>query len=184
MVKMIVRPSSFRRSFRPSSREDTVAAPLARSASVRTSRSATVASKPLVGSSRISTLGSVSISTATATRLRSPPETPRPKNANAPPTGTSRALCKPSASTIASAASCFLILLFFELGKVSSSGSLSAAAYRTVSWTVKDGNMQSSWVTNPTLRASDLSEPNERYPFGDGVSDESDESADAVRFVF
>ena len=185
MVKMIVRPSSFRRSFRPSSREDTVAAPLARSASVRTSVSATVASKPLVGSSRISTLGSVSISTATATRLRSPPETPRPKNANAPPTGTSRARLKPSASTIASAASSFLFLLFFELGSpVSSSGSLSAAAYRTVSWTVKDGNMQSSWVTNPTLRASDLSEPNERYPFGDGVSDESDESADAVGFVF
>ena len=42
----------------------------------------------------------------------------------------------------------------------SSSGRRSAAAYRTVSATVRDGNKQSSCVTNPTRRESDLSEPN------------------------
>ena len=135
-----------------------------------------MASKPLVGSSRISTLGSVSISTATATRLRSPPDTPRPKNAKAPPTGTSRARDKPNASTTAFAASSFFFLFSFALGKVSSSGSRSAAAYRTVSWTVRDGNMQSSWVTNPTRRASDLSEPKPNVCL---FGDESDESSGA-----
>jgi len=61
-----------------------MSSPLASRDSIATSLFATVLSKPLVGSSSSNTLGLVNSSTATETRLRSPPETPRGKEKTPP----------------------------------------------------------------------------------------------------